>query len=335
MTSASDTNPNAASFPGGAEWPDFGWVEDVRPALAAALEAGRDVALATLYRVEGSSPRGPGVQMLFDGESAVGFFSGGCVESDVAQHAVQVIADGRPRHLHYGMGSPWIDIKLRCGGAIHIVVERVPADSEAARALIARMRARQPALWISDGAEARVEDAETADLLTLTQQPFAIARRFDPRRRLIVSGWDPTAMAIAKLGADAQFETYLVREGGPETPPPIEGVDYLRMSAEQALTRLGLDGWTAFVGATHDSDLDLPACAAALKAGAGYVGLLGAASRVPEREAGIIAAGAPPETLKNLYAPAGMLRLGKAPWRIAIGIVAEVLQVMTGEQARA
>jgi xanthine/CO dehydrogenase XdhC/CoxF family maturation factor len=57
-----------------ADWPLFGWVEDVRPARAIALRAGRDVALATLYKVEGGSPRGPGVQMLFDAGAAFGYF---------------------------------------------------------------------------------------------------------------------------------------------------------------------------------------------------------------------------------------------------------------------
>src|SRR4051812_18914242 len=87
-----------------ADWPLFGWSDDVRPALAAALAGGRPAALATLYRVEGSAPRGPGAQMLFDGAQASGYFSGDCIGGDVARHAAEVIADGQPRHLHYGMG---------------------------------------------------------------------------------------------------------------------------------------------------------------------------------------------------------------------------------------
>jgi xanthine dehydrogenase accessory factor len=318
-----------------ADWPAFGWIEDVRPALGAAFEAGRGVALATLYRVVGSSPRGPGAQMLFDGARAVGYFSGGCVEADVARHAAEVMADGAPRRLHYGVGSPWLDIKLRCGGAIYIFVERIDADSAAARALLAADEARRPVLWMSDGRAARTAAAGDAALLTWTDDPLAICRRYDPRARLIVSGWDPTAMAIAKLGVEAQLETYLVRPDGPDAAPPIQGLTYVRASAEAAIARIGVDAWTAFVGATHESERDLPACAAALNAGAGYVGLVGAASRVPERTEAIIAAGAPREALSRLRAPAGVRSLGKAPWRIAIGIVAEILQTISADQARA
>lgn len=323
------------SGPADADWPAFGWIEDVRPALTIALEAGRSVVLATLYRVEGSSPRGAGAQMLFDGACASGYFSGGCVEADVAQHAAEVLANGEPRTLHYGTGSPWVDIKLRCGGAIYIFLERMDANSAAAREVLARRDARRPALWVSDGLNARVTDAGDAPLLAWNDDPMRIARRFDPSGRLIVSGWDPTALAIAKLGVEAQLETYLARPHGPEAPPPIAGLNYVRADAETALQRIGVDAWTAFVGATHESELDLPACAKALSAGAGYVGLVGAASRVPMRSEAIVAAGAPRETLERLHAPAGIRSLGKAPWRIAVGIVAEILQTLSADQARA
>ena len=33
----------------GADWPVFGWADDVRPALGEALAAGRSCVLATLY----------------------------------------------------------------------------------------------------------------------------------------------------------------------------------------------------------------------------------------------------------------------------------------------
>ncbi len=51
----------------GEDWPLFGWSDDIRPALGDAVAAGRPVTLATLYKVEGSAPRGAGAQMLFDG----------------------------------------------------------------------------------------------------------------------------------------------------------------------------------------------------------------------------------------------------------------------------
>ena len=107
------------------EWPMFGMADDVRPALAQAQQGNLPIALATLTSVEGGGPRPPGTQMVFAHGIVSGYFSGGCVESDVADHAFACLEDGAPRRLVYGAGSPWPDIQLLCGARIEIFVERV------------------------------------------------------------------------------------------------------------------------------------------------------------------------------------------------------------------
>ena len=315
----------AAAMLADANWPTFGWQVDMRPALAEAIARGRATALATLYRVEGSAPRGPGAQMLFDGEKAVGYFSGDCIEGDVARHAAEVLASGEPRHLHYGMGSPWIDIRLRCGGALHVVVERVAADSAAARELIVRGTARQVCTWHSDGHDQRVSD-DAGPALTFEQEPFRFARRFDPARRVIVSGGDPGALAAAQAAMTAGFETILVRPGGPEAPPPFAVSHYLRGEPEDALREVGVDGWTAYVGATHEDHHDLGGCLAALRGKAAWTGMIGARSRAEGRLAALRAAGASEEELARLHLTPGDPALGKAPFEVATGILADIMK---------
>lgn len=317
-----------------ADWPTFGWVEDVRPALAEALGEGRAVALATLYRVEGSAPRGPGAQMLFDGNRATGYFSGDCIEGDVASHAREVLRTGEPQRLHYGMGSPWIDIRLRCGGALYLLVERIAPDSEAAQALLQCARERRSCIWTSDGTDQTVTQ-EDGPLLHFDEDPFRIARRFDPPRRLIVTGGDPGALALAKLAAAAQFETVLVRPSGPETPPPFAVSRYLRAEPADAVAELGIDRWTAYVGATHEDHHDLGGILAALRGKAGYVGMIGARSRAGGRLAALEAAGATSEELARLSLSPGVTGLGKAPWEVATGILAEVMQALNPAHERA
>jgi xanthine dehydrogenase accessory factor len=317
-----------------ADWPTFGWSDDVRPALTQALAAGTPAVLATLYKVEGSAPRGPGAQMLFVGQSASGYFSGDCIEGDVGRHAQDVLATGEPKRLHYGLGSPWIDIRLRCGGALHVFVERIAPDSAAAHALIATAGQRQFCIWRSDGVDQQIVN-EDAPLLTVEEAPFAIARRYDPPRRLIVTGGDPGALALARLGADARFETILVRPHGPQTPPPFPVAQYLREPVEAALERLGLDRWTAYVGATHEDEHDLGGCLAALRGGAGYVAMIGARSRAPARLKALEAAGATPDELARLQLSPGIPGLGKAPWEVATGILAQVMQALNPARERA
>jgi xanthine dehydrogenase accessory factor len=317
-----------------ADWPLFGWKDDIRPALAAALGAGRPAVLATLFKVEGSAPRGPGAQMLFDGAQASGYFSGDCIEGDVARHAAQVLASGEPRLLHYGMGSPWIDIRLRCGGALHVLVERIVPGSIAAQDLLGHAKARQQCIWSSDGSDQRVIIGD-GPLLTLTDDPLRIARRFDPPRRLIISGGDPGALALAKLAAEAQLKTVLIRPGGPESPPPFPVARYLREEPGDALPLIGIDRWTAYVGATHEDHHDLSGCLYALQHGAAYTAMIGAKVRAAGRLGALEAAGASKEELARLHLSPGIAGLGKSPWEVAIGILAEVLQAMNPARERA
>ena len=315
----------------GADWPLFGWSDDIRPALAAALAAGRPAVLATLFKVEGSAPRGAGAQMLFDGGQASGYFSGDCIEADVARHAAEVLADGQPRRLHYGLGSPWIDIRLRCGGALHVLAERIAPDSAPARQLLEHARARHQCIWSSDG---RDQHVTLGDGPLLGMAGERIARRFDPPRRLVVSGGDPAALAIARLAGLANFETIVVRPDGPEMPPPFAVAHYSRESIVDALAALGVDRWTAFVGATHEDHHDLAACLHALRQGAAWVGMIGAKSRAAGRRAALDAAGASAEELARLNLSPGIAGLGKAPFEVATGILAAVMQAMNPASER-
>src|ERR1700749_3987209 len=125
--------------------------DDVRPALRQARDAGSPCVLATLIAVEGGGPRPPGTQMVFAPGVVAGYFSGGCVESDVADHAFACLSDGQPRTLVYGEGSPWPDIRLLCGARIEIFLERVAADDPALTELLAADAERRPVTWVSDG----------------------------------------------------------------------------------------------------------------------------------------------------------------------------------------
>ena len=312
----------------GADWPVFGWQADVRPMLAQALADGEPCALATLVRVEGSAPRGPGTQMLFAGNRATGYFSGDCIEGDVARHAREVIAEGTAKVLHYGAGSPWIDIRLRCGGALHVFVERIAPDCRAARNLLEAGAERRPVVWSSDGIVHTIEPGEGDPRLEFSDAPLHLRRRFDPPLRAIVTGGDPGALALAKLAQDAGLETHLVRPNGPEGDPPFPVYRYHRSGTAEAVAELGADRWTVYLGATHEDDQDLPGCRAALEAGAAYVAMLGARSRSAERRDALLAQGIDVAMLERLHLHPGIDGLGKAPWDIAISVIAEALRAL-------
>ena len=301
------------------EWPLFGMTDDVRPALRLAREAGLACALATLTSVEGGGPRPAGTQMVFAPGITAGYFSGGCVESDVADHAFACLEDGNPRTLVYGQGSPWPDIQLLCGARIEIFVERVGPDDPALAELLAAQQARRPVVWVSDGV-ARECGAEISPW-----PQVRVLRRHDPVHRLIVVGGDPTALAIAQLGAQSEFETTLLRPKGPQTPPPIPGIAYRRDEAKPAFAAIGVDEWTAIAIATHDLETDRAALREALPSAAGYVGLLGARKRLPDRLGQLRAEGMSQALIARLHAPIGLDIGGKAPWEVAVSVIGEIM----------
>ncbi len=88
---------------------------------------GRGVAIATVVETWGSAPRPTGSHLVVDGEGTfLGSVSGGCVEGAVITEAMDVIEDGRPRMLEFGVAdeTAW-QAGLSCGGRIRVYVERV------------------------------------------------------------------------------------------------------------------------------------------------------------------------------------------------------------------
>ena len=302
------------------EWPLFGFADDARPALRAAAAAGRPAALATIVALDGGGPRPVGTQMVIAEDIVSGFLSGGCLEADVVGHAQAVLADGAPRRLVYGQGSPWPDIRLLCGARIEVQLERVAPDDAATQRLLTLTDARAPAVWLSDGTR---RDCGPADRAPAAWQG-AFRRLYEPVVRLVVLGGDPTALAIASLAAQVGCETTLVRPKGPIEAPPIAGVAYSRDEPAEALAAIGMDGWTAVAVATHDAELDHAALTAALPSKAFYVGALGARRRVPERLEGLRRAGLSAPAIARLRAPIGLDIGGKAPWEVAVAVLAEV-----------
>ncbi len=91
--------------------------------------AGRAVALAVVVHTNGSTYRKPGALMLIaaDGEYA-GLLSGGCLESDLHEHALQVMASGAAQLVTYDTGGSddllW-GLGIGCEGAMQILLLRV------------------------------------------------------------------------------------------------------------------------------------------------------------------------------------------------------------------
>ena len=103
---------------------------EVVDALSRAATDGDSVVLATVVRVTGSSYGGVGARMVIrDDSSTVGLVNGGCLESDLAEHARRVRASGRAEVVTYDTrnddDAPW-GLGLGCNGLIEVLLEPLP-----------------------------------------------------------------------------------------------------------------------------------------------------------------------------------------------------------------
>jgi len=90
-------------------------------------KAGREVAIATVLETWGSAPRPVGSHLVVDGDGNFeGSVAGGCVEGAVVGEAIEVIDDGKPRILDFGVAdeTAW-RVGLSCGGRIRVYVEKL------------------------------------------------------------------------------------------------------------------------------------------------------------------------------------------------------------------
>lgn len=86
---------------------------------------GRQIALATVVKTWGSSPRQAGSLLVIREDGLFeGSVSGGCVEGEVVRAALEVLGGADPRLLEFGVSNEqaW-EVGLACGGRIEIFVE--------------------------------------------------------------------------------------------------------------------------------------------------------------------------------------------------------------------
>lgn len=134
--------------------------------LTKAAADNESVVLATVVRVTGSSYGGVGARMLIRADgSTVGLVSGGCLESDLAEHARRVHEGGRAEVVRYDTrnddDAPW-GLGLGCNGVIDVLLEPLtPARGKyLAKLLEKALNADKPSV-LATIIKARSDDEES------------------------------------------------------------------------------------------------------------------------------------------------------------------------------
>lgn len=103
-------------------------MRDILPDVEKWRDRGERVAIATVVTMAGSAPRRPGAKLAVSEKGEIaGSVSGGCVEPAVVEAAMEVIKEGKPQMLEFGITEEenFEQIGLACGGTIHVFVERL------------------------------------------------------------------------------------------------------------------------------------------------------------------------------------------------------------------
>jgi xanthine dehydrogenase accessory factor len=98
--------------------------------------AGRPLVAAIVLATDGSTYRKPGAQMLFSASGErIGLLSGGCLEADLRERALRLLAPGAPARLEIvsydsrGSDDPVWGLGLGCEGLMRILLLRVDATT--------------------------------------------------------------------------------------------------------------------------------------------------------------------------------------------------------------
>jgi xanthine dehydrogenase accessory factor len=102
-------------------------MKDVIPQIDSWRADGEQVAMATVVRTAGSTPRPVGAAMaITESGKVAGSVSGGCLEGAVFEEAMEVLRAGQPVLRHYGISDEMaFDVGLSCGGQVDIFIEPI------------------------------------------------------------------------------------------------------------------------------------------------------------------------------------------------------------------
>ena len=215
-------------------------------------EEGMATALVTLTGIEKGSSRGIGSQMAIaeDGRYA-GSFSGGCIEAAVVAEALDTLRDDQPKFVRFGIDSPYIDIRLPCGGGVDLLFNPRP-DLDAIADIVSHLEARTPAVLRVSGQGIEASAAEAA---TSGWHGDAFEVHYVPALRIVAVGQGEDLSAFARIadrfGADVaalspdQSAVALLRD---------EAIDTVELVSRTNLPVIRSDPWTAIVFLFHDHD---------------------------------------------------------------------------------
>ncbi|RYH07461.1 XdhC family protein [Tropicimonas sp. IMCC6043] len=295
----------------------------VKDPLAALLAHHGPAVLAMIVGVDGPSYRPVGAAMCVfpDGQRA-GTLSSGCVEADIALHALEALEQGRPRQIRYGRGSPFLDIQLPCGGGLDILLIPDP-DRDVLSQLVKDRHARQVRVLEIDTASGAMRLARAGEP---GRDGDLFRTRYLPDIRFVTFGKGPEASTFAALVQSAGYPN-LILSPDHETllDAAAHGCATRHLVVQEMPGDLDIDDRTAVILFFHDHDWEPPILKGALETPAFYIGAQGSQRARDARLLMLEAMGVPEAARARLFGPVGLIPSARDAGTLAVSVLAEIL----------
>lgn len=314
------------------------------------LDSGQSIALASVIKTWGSSPRPVGAVMAVtqDGQIA-GSVSGGCVEGAVIEAAQTVIKKNQPLRLQYGVADAeaW-EVGLSCGGEIEIFIRPFFYKDlqNWIKALDSGRLFCSVLIINSDGEDIGQEFFLFQDgtYNNVDLQSGSMTNLMDVAGKILLSGKStavilPGAEHIELFVTVLDLPLELILVGGVHLALPLVSlaeimgfnitvIDPRRLFSSKerfptvkliqewpstAFKKFTLSSSSAVVMLTHDPKIDDPAILLAMDSDAFYIGALGSKNTHQKRVERLREAGVTEENLARIHAPVGLDLGGRLP----------------------
>jgi xanthine/CO dehydrogenase XdhC/CoxF family maturation factor len=264
-----------------------------------------------------------------------GNVSGGCLEQDLRDRALRVIAAGAAERVHYSTGDEddlvW-GLGMGCNGQVDVLVTPSPAVVtpsvlESARERLAGNRAFTLAYGLDNGEQLGVVSVSE-------EHPPAcagvFAERLKPPPTLFVCGAGDDAVPLVQLAAKVGFRVVVLdhRKALLREDRFPAATACLCARGGEAHHRLEIPPGCFAVIMTHILEQDQAWLAQFARCDARYLGLLGSRARGRQLMAAVGL-----EEDERVFGPVGLDLGAEGPEQVALSVVAELLARQAGRRA--
>lgn len=291
------------------------------------LQQGYRIALVTVARTWGSSPRPVGSLMVMRNDGIhYGSVSGGCVEEDlIERYCNDQLADNSPTMIDYGVNREEASrLGLPCGGRLELLVEAL-CETAPLQTLLDKINNKTLVtrrVCLKTGVvslhEASISDEFFYDEDTLVKV-------FGPAWHMLLIGAGHLSRYVAQI---ALMLDYRVTVCDPREDYArgwhVEGTQLVTTMPDDTVNSLVNHDRCVVITLTHDPKLDDMALLEALNSDAFYVGALGSQRNNEKRRKRLAELGVNAQQLRRLHAPVGLAIGSRTPAEIAVAIIAGV-----------